>query len=1743
MRTLMSRVLIIPGLVLALAVALMVVSPVHADDGSTPDATTQTTESTVIVGSTETPVPTETATPTEATTDTAMPETTETAVPSETPTTETTTTETVPADGTLPETLTDLAASGVQLTDEFGNPLTLATEETSELVAGGDPYFTVNGVTYSFYTTGTQPVDCNAEIHCFVSDTPIQAAINYMADYTLTPTDGKLYVQSGTYIDDVVVNGLLNGVSGLKGIQGLGTEANPVLITGSISVFNMATGFFLTNLTVNNSTDTDAIAIYMHDNKGLVVLTDVDAAATGEDSTGIVINHTGDVTLNRVDSSDNGYQGANITASGKVIITNSSFDDNLKVVNNGNPTYETSLNQSGLVVTTTGILPVTLTGVSAAGNAGDGARINADKAAVTIKDGIFSGNDPAHVLADKGNGLWANANILTLDNVVASNNDLRGVDLNINASLTASYLETNENASTGTYVISCLGWTTTEKFCNNTGAGAVTIKSSTAMANGEQGYYIFGKGGITLTEIISADQSNGTGIYIDTRYTSIVPTISLTLVTSERNKDGIEIIGAGIIKGKNVIANSNLEDGLYIDNKYGLGGIYFTISTTAPLEFNETCNNGGNGYTIKSNSAISLTSLDSFSNGGWGGKIDNQGSGGRNPVTLNVLDPKNSMNGYDSNGDFGLYILSYGAVTIVNTDASSNFQTLGSHETLSSNGVFIDNGQYYETIQLGVYITNSSFNNNCRFRDTNGYCLNTDGYGASGLKILNAGPVTLLDVDAEGNDGYGVYIQNYGNWRKTAIAPVIIKASANLSNNFSDNYGIGLCINTSGSVSLTNIIASNNRFEGAKIISWSNLPGGKVEITATAGMGNFFNDNAVGRAENGLHIETFGPVSLKNIVAMRNGGIGVYINSSGVLTNNTINQLGNWKDPQGIVYIGNVFSNNGSQGLYFFQPGTLTLTFDQASGNGGHGIEIAHSYRLTITFNQVVSNDGDGIRIGVPFPSSATTITGKGPLGEVNIAGNDGNGLYIEANGAITLNNINSSNNALSGAYLENWPWYPPLPILVTINTGSFNNNLNGLQVLSTGPVIWKNGSANGNFGFGAVIKNDGTTLASAPVTITNVTTNDNLGTGLSIDCKGAVTLTNVESKNNSINYSSITLGQYIDDVLNEEQTWVFTAPTSGIVTVDVSSYRFTPSVEVYDVAGTMLSSGIGVNGAASVYVTGLVSGTNYVIRVVADDGLGLPYTIDIFEGDVEPTEFTNGTVPSYGIFVDNSYILNQKVLVSNTTSKPVSSNSGGGLIIISYGAVSVTNVDSKDNGAWGLYIDNTYPVVKPAVTLINVNTSDNDQSGTTIYTNGGVTIKTSTSDGNLGNGFKVENSSESTISPITFTEINSRSNSAAGIYLQSLGAVTLTKVYSNWNGGSGINLTTNGEVKFMSTNASYNQNYGAVVITTGNFSIIGTPPGYSHFNGNFNDGLYVEAAGKVTLSRVTARGNGYDYDDLPVNDSNGIEIVQTNTTGLSPVSLGYLETNGNRLNGLSVTTAGAVSLTNFIADQNTNHGLFIDQSSTPNSLFAIILTNLNTEENGADGIHITGKGNVTLSKFLTNNNTRDGIDINNATGIGFVTVLNPVGIYTYNQADYNDGAGVVITSRGAVTVTGVEVLGNGLDGISVDNSDSTTAALVTMTTIISRSNGENGVQVDSAGLVTLTKATAMSNGQNGILVTAPATVNMLTSAALNNGWSGIDVTSSTLKLTGCTWFGNVKNPLAGTEKNLRFTGVTLMIA
>ena len=84
------------------------------------------------------------------------------------------------------------------------------------------------------------------------------------------------------------VEGNLSGVKGLLGLVGLGDYPEDVQINGSIYIHDMLTGFSLTNLSVTNNIYQNDAAIWAWNNNGLLQFTDVNAQATGEDSSGII---------------------------------------------------------------------------------------------------------------------------------------------------------------------------------------------------------------------------------------------------------------------------------------------------------------------------------------------------------------------------------------------------------------------------------------------------------------------------------------------------------------------------------------------------------------------------------------------------------------------------------------------------------------------------------------------------------------------------------------------------------------------------------------------------------------------------------------------------------------------------------------------------------------------------------------------------------------------------------------------------------------------------------------------------------------------------------------------------------------------------------------------------------------------------------------------------------------------------------------------------------------------------------------------------------------------------------------------------------------------------------------------------------------------------------------------------------------------------------------------------------------
>ena len=105
----------------------------------------------------------------------------------------------------------------------------------------------------------------------------------------------------------------------------------------------------------------------------------------------------------------------------------------------------------------------------------------------------------------------------------------------------------------------------------------------------------------------------GDGYYLDNSDAQVPAAINLTLVSAYDSAYGFEIFSRGAITVNSIIANNNANDGVYIENS-GTGAIIIN-NTPSPLVFNETGGNGGNGYTILSNGAVTVTNLDTHDNG------------------------------------------------------------------------------------------------------------------------------------------------------------------------------------------------------------------------------------------------------------------------------------------------------------------------------------------------------------------------------------------------------------------------------------------------------------------------------------------------------------------------------------------------------------------------------------------------------------------------------------------------------------------------------------------------------------------------------------------------------------------------------------------------------------------------------------------------------------------------------------------------------------------------------------------------------------------------------------------------------------------------------------------------------------------------------------------------------------------------------------------------------------------------
>ena len=281
-------------LLLALAFSALGVTPALADDGVTPPADAPAVEEPVAdVPVVDVPVAAETATGEAAVEEAPVVEAEQPAAEEEL---------------TVPEALEQLPEdTALVVLDENGEELPLVSQEAAEVVASADPYFW-DGTQYIGYsTTGMCPLMVRV---CNRVSNPIQAAVDaFMNSQTAS---GAIYIEKGTFNENVSVNGSNGNLTNLAGLIGAGSQLTT--IGGYLDLYNLQNPFTVQGITMTDTlyanfyntfsvedvvvnSDSDS-GIWLWGYDGDVSLTNVEANATCQGCRGLYFeNGNGDVTI------------------------------------------------------------------------------------------------------------------------------------------------------------------------------------------------------------------------------------------------------------------------------------------------------------------------------------------------------------------------------------------------------------------------------------------------------------------------------------------------------------------------------------------------------------------------------------------------------------------------------------------------------------------------------------------------------------------------------------------------------------------------------------------------------------------------------------------------------------------------------------------------------------------------------------------------------------------------------------------------------------------------------------------------------------------------------------------------------------------------------------------------------------------------------------------------------------------------------------------------------------------------------------------------------------------------------------------------------------------------------------------------------------------------------------------------------------------------------------------------------
>ncbi len=816
-------------------------------------------------------------------------------------------------------------------------------------------------------------------------------------------------------------------------------------------------------------------------------------------------------------------------------------------------------------------------------------------------------------------------------------------------------------------------------------------------------------------------------------------------------------------------------------------------------------------------------------------------------------------------------------------------------------------------------------------------------------------------------------------------------------------------------------------------------------------------------ADLGINISAGGPVILNRVKADYNAEGGALIKSTSnvTITNSNFDR----NDPDYGEMVG---------GLKISANGAVLLDGVSASHNAGNlaGVSISRASSITIK-NSVFSNNSTtyGLVYGYVDGAPSPNIT----LTNVYLNGNR-QGLYLHAKGNISLTGVHADGNSYYGADLDTCNAVGPLCTwagtgVISIKDSTFDGNGYGtagdfgLLVSSRGAITLTNVSASDNIHAsgnpaGALLYAHFSPLMNK-VTVTNSQFNGNVYNGLMIFTKGPVLLTKVQSNNNS-NGAGLEIDNCRWDGLKCAGTGSVTISGSApgdnqfngnqfngirIQSKGVISLKFVEAnLIAFQAAASLLNNFTGAT--AGVTVTSSTFGKQSYVN----GGPGLVI-------------YTNGSVTLTGITASyNQGGAGVEITTQGTTATvtvkdaDVGLNEGHGLSITGKGTITVTNLTANKNLLSGSRLDNH--TGSGAVNLTNATFLNNEgvdpDGGLIIQTKGLVTLKGVTSNQNFGYGIQIENTGG--VSGANVTNATLWNNVFTGIKITTNGAVTLSSVTSTVNNGVGAKGAV---IDNAGTLAS------SVTITNGTFE------------DNYTTGFEIISKGNITLTNVssifndsTAGSNGATLDN-----SAGLGYIKITNQASTDTDLKPGFDNNEGL-GLEIFTNGLVTLTNVNMMGNAAEGVRIWQELNKGATLTNCRLDGNNIDSGTAAILIDTIGPVVINGGYSNtNNAAIGLRVNNSYALD--TLAKPVTVSNF-QANGNQGYGIYVLSKGAISLTNVEALENtvGIAGIFLDNQLLTNGISLSKVTV-----KENvvGIDIRTNGAFSYKTGTVYFSSSNGI--------------------------------------------------------------